>query len=118
MINFFYFFLVIENKIDWKIDRRMLNNKAYQNPLTLNPVTNASQIKIIRALMTNRKRPKVRMVTGKVKMIKMGFTNRFKTIRTAATTTAVKKLSTLMPGRIFASTTTAIALNTISMSVF
>ena len=118
MINFFYFFLVIENKIDWKMDRRILNNSAYQNPLTSNPETKASQIKMITALMTKRKSPKVKMVTGKVKMIRMGFTNKFKTISTAATTIAVKKFATLMPGKMLANTTTAIALNTISINVF
>lgn len=73
---------------------------------------------MISAFMTSKNKPKVNRVTGRVNKIKMGLTNKFKSIRTAATTIAVTKLSTSMPGKIFASTTTAIALRTILMSVF
>ncbi len=96
----------------------MLNRSAYQKPSTRNPVTSASHIKIIMALMARRKRPKVKMVTGKVKIIKIGFTNILRTISTAATTMAVRKFVTLIPGSIFDNTTTAIALRIISISVF
>ena len=118
MIKFFYFFLVIENKIDWKIDRRMLNNKAYQKPSTSKPETKASHIRMMTAFITRRKRPNVKMVTGSVNTMRIGLTNMLRTVSTAATTTAVKKPDTLIPGKIFARTTTAIALSTISTSVF
>lgn len=63
---------------------------AIQMLLTEKPGINLSASKIINALMTNKNRPKVTMVIGKVKITKMGFTNRFKTDKTAATTIAVK----------------------------
>lgn len=96
----------------------MLKNKAYQNPSTLKPLTKASHIIIISALITNKNKPKVTMVTGRVNMIRMGLTNKFNKTRTAATTTAVRKLFTLIPGKMFASTTTAMALSIISIRVF
>lgn len=99
------------------MDSKILNNRAYQKPFTSNPSTKASQIKMINALMTNKNKPNVTMVTGSVKRIRIGFTNKFNKTRTAATTTAVTKLSTVIPGKILANTTTAIALRTISTRV-
>jgi hypothetical protein len=55
-------------------------------------------MRIMMALMTKRKSPKVTMVTGSVNMINMGFTNKLRTISKAATTIAVKNPETLMPG--------------------
>ena len=109
---------MIANKIDCKKDSKILNRSAYQNPFTSKPLTKASQIKIIRALITNKNNPNVKMVTGNVKMMSKGFTNKLSRISTAATTIAVIKLSTNIPGSIFANTTTATALKTISKSVF
>jgi hypothetical protein len=76
-----------------------LNNKAYQNPETANPSIILSQIIIITALITNRKRPKVIIVTGIVNKIKTGFKNVFNKARTTATISAVEKLSTAIPGK-------------------
>lgn len=72
----------------------MLNNKAYQKPATSKPLTRASQIRTIKALITNKNKPNVSIVTGRVNKISKGFTNRLSKIKTAATTTAVKKPET------------------------
>ena len=106
------------NNTDWIIESKILKSRAYQNPSTINPLTKASQIIIIRALITNKNNPKVTMVTGSVNMIRIGFTNRFNKTRTAATTIAIRKLSTEIPGKILARMTTEIALSKISMMVF
>ncbi|WP_247653777.1 hypothetical protein [Flavobacterium sp. CS20] len=57
-------------------------------------------------------------MTGKVNITNIGLTNKLSRINSAATTVAIKKLETLIPGRILAKTTTAIALSRISTSVF
>lgn len=57
--------------------------------LTEKPSINLSANKIIKALITSKNNPKVTMVIGKVKMTKIGFTNRFKTDSTTATIIAV-----------------------------
>lgn len=44
---------------------------------------------MIKALMNKRKRPKVSMVTGSVKIINIGFTIKFSKLRTNATIMAV-----------------------------
>jgi hypothetical protein len=91
-----------EEPIDVTIDKMKLNNNAYQNPSTLNPSTILAAIRIISALITKRKKPKVKMVTGIVRMIMIGLTTAFKKDNTAATTKAVRKLfpSILTPGKI------------------
>jgi len=61
--------------------------------------------------MTNKKRPKVTIVTGKVKMVKMGFTIKFNRLSTMATRIAVVYEAILTPGSSFAKITTAKALN-------
>lgn len=57
--------------------------------LTENPSISLSAKRIINAFITSINKPKVRIVIGKVKMIKIGFTNRFKIDKTKATPTAV-----------------------------
>jgi hypothetical protein len=53
---------------------RILNKKATQNPSTLNPACKIlDAIKIIEALITNRKNPSETTVIGKVKNTKIGF---------------------------------------------
>lgn len=79
--------------------------------LTENPSINLSAKSIIKALITNRNRPKVMIVIGKVKIISIGFTNRFKMDKTRATITAVKYVSTFTPFNILARITTAIAFS-------
>lgn len=100
------------------MESKILNNKADQKPLTRNPLTSASHNNIIKALITNRNNPKVTMVTGNVKIMRIGLINKLSNIKTAATIRAVKNPETVMPGKIFASTTTAIALSISSTMVF
>ena len=80
-----------------------LNKSAYQKPSTWKPSTILAANKIINALMTNKKKPNVKMVTGMVRIIIIGFTTAFKNDNTAATTNAVKKLfpSMLTPGSMY-----------------
>lgn len=52
------------------------------------------------ALMTNKNKPKVRIVMGMVSMIRSGFKMALNNPNTAATTMAVKKLFTYTPGKI------------------
>lgn len=68
---------------------RMLNNKAVQKLETVNPLIKLSTNKMIQALITNRKSPKVTRVAGSVKKIKMGLTNMFSNPKTTATMIAV-----------------------------
>ena len=68
---------------------------------------------IITAFITSKNKPKVKMVTGKVNKIKIGFTNKFNKARTIATTIDVEKLSTETPPRKFASSVTKIAVTNI-----
>ena len=74
-----------ENKTDWNSDNNKLKSSAIQNPDTLKPGTISLANNTIQALMTNRNKPKVMMVTGSVKITKIGFTisrNKPKTIAT------------------------------------
>ena len=73
-------------KIDCEIDRIILKTNAVQNESTWKPFTNFVQIRIIAALITSKNKPSVRMVTGKVKSTKIGFTIRFSNPSTTATT--------------------------------
>ena len=95
------------------MDNKILNNKAYQKPSTRKPLIKKSQINIIKALITNKNNPNVKMVTGKVRIMSRGLINKLSKISTAATTIAVKNPDTYMPGKIFANTTTAMALSKI-----
>ena len=49
--------------------------------------------------MINKNNPSVKMVTGKVKTIRIGFTIKFKSDNTMATIIEVVKLSTFTPGK-------------------
>jgi hypothetical protein len=68
---------------------------------------------MIIALIMSRKSPKVRMVTGKVRMTRTGLTIKFSKLRTMATIMAVVYESTPTPGSIFDKITTAMALRRI-----
>ena len=72
------------------MDKRILNNIATQILVTENPSINLSANNIINALITNRNNPSVRMVIGRVRIINIGFTNKFKIDSTTATITAVR----------------------------
>ena len=67
----------------------MLNKSAVQKPDTLNPSIQLFAKSIKAALITNKNKPRVRMVTGKVRITSIGFKieNNIPTIK--ATHTAV-----------------------------
>ena len=69
-------------------DNSKLNNSAHQNPSTVTPSINLSANKMMRALITKRKRPSVMMVTGKVSMISKGFIMAFSTANIKANMSA------------------------------
>lgn len=58
---------------------------AVHIPSTAKPSISLSANKIMIALITKRNNPNVRIVTGNVKMTKIGFTKTLSTERTAAT---------------------------------
>ena len=68
----------------------MLKKKAVQNPSTRKPGTILSTSKTIKALMTKRNKPIVKMVIGIVRMIKRGLIIIFNNAKTAATLSAVR----------------------------
>ena len=76
----------------------MLNKKAVRNPDTAKPSTNLSAKRIIIALITNKNKPSVTMVAGRVKKIKSGFTKIFSKANTTETINAEKKSDTKTPG--------------------
>lgn len=88
----------------------MLKNKAVQKPSIPKPVTSLEHNIIIAAFITNRNNPSVIKVTGKVKRTRIGFTNKFSSPKTIATTTEVIKPSTVTPGIKFAISITKIAV--------
>ena len=79
-------------------ERNMLKIMAHQKPSTTNPLTHEPAIRMMKALITSRKNPKVRMVNGIVRMTISGFRKRFKKLITRATSKAVQKELTWMPG--------------------
>lgn len=83
--------------MDCSMDNRMLKRMAIQMLLTENPLINSLAINIIMALITNKNNPNVIMVIGKVKTIKIGFTNKFKIDNTIATKIAVTYESSATP---------------------
>lgn len=97
--------------MDCKIVKRILNNKAVQKLLTPKPSTNLSARRMIQALITNRNRPKVSIVAGKVNRTNKGLTKMFNNPRTAATTIAVTYPSTETPFNNLDKITTATAVN-------
>jgi hypothetical protein len=91
-----------------KKERTMLNNKAYQKPSTLNPCTKWASSKMMQALITNKKSPRVKMVAGNVSKISNGFITASSTANTNATNIAVTILlfSIATPGRMAANINT------------
>lgn len=61
------------------------------------------------ALITNRKKPRVKKVIGIVKIVKIGLTTALRNARTTATSNAETKPFTSIPGNNFAVITTATA---------
>ena len=80
--------------MDWQIERIILKIKAVQNESTLNPPTIFEHNKIINALITNKNKPSVTMVTGKVNITKIGLINTLSNPKTTATIKEVVKLAT------------------------
>lgn len=80
------------------IEINKLNNTAHQKPSTVNPGTMWLVKSISKALITKRNKPNVRIVIGKVKIIKIGFKKTFRKESTIATAKAVTKFSTWIPG--------------------
>ena len=81
-----------------KNDSKRLKITAHQKLVTWKPSIKLAANNIIIALMTKRKSPNVRMVMGKVKMTKMGFTKKLSKLSTTATIMAVNMESTPTPG--------------------
>jgi len=100
-------FFVGISRIEVVIDKIILNKSAHQNPFTTNPFINFDAIIMINALITNKKKPKVKKVMGIVKIMSKGLRSEFKIARTNATIIAVINPSTLTPGNIYAEITTA-----------
>lgn len=85
------------------IDRIILKSKAHQKLSMANPSTILLASSTINVFTTNKKRPSVINVTGKVNSINKGFTNIFSNANTRANINAVKKSVTCTPPRIWAS---------------
>ena len=73
--------------------------RAYQKFSTANPSINEAANKNSPALITSVKSPRVRIVIGRVSTTRIGFTTALRSPRITAAITAVKKLSTLIPGK-------------------
>jgi len=86
-----------------------LNNKAHQKPSTENPGIISAANKIRMALTASKNKPKVKIVIGIVRKIRIGLMVRFNNVSNAATTKAVKKSSTATPGNIYWVISTEIA---------
>ncbi|MFT7065421.1 MAG: hypothetical protein ACJAUO_000992 [Sediminicola sp.] len=75
--------------MDCRKDSKRLKRRAHHMLATSNPEIRLSAKRIIMALIINRKRPRVRMVIGRVNMTKIGFTIKFNKLKTMATIMAV-----------------------------
>jgi hypothetical protein len=82
----------------WMTDKTILNSTATQKPLTWKPFTTDEASRMISPLMTNVKRPRVRILMGRVMRIRNGFRSMFTIPRKRATHKAEKKLLTVTPG--------------------
>lgn len=80
------------------IDKTKPKNKAHQKLETKKPGTIALVSIIKSALMTKVNKPKVKMVMGKVRIIKIGLRKVFIKPKTKAATKAENILVTVTPG--------------------
>lgn len=78
----------------------ILNNRAYQNPSTVNPEIIDEARSTMNAFMTNRNKPNVNIVIGIVRMIITGLIMTLSSDMIIATKNAVRKESTATPGSI------------------
>lgn len=99
--------------MDCRNESKRLKIIAHQILFTAKPSIKESASRIIIALTNNKKIPKVKMVIGNVRIIKIGFTKKFNNPITTATTNATVKEVTVTPGRTLAKINTAAALNNI-----
>lgn len=76
------------------IDNTKLNSNAHKNPLTVNPGTIALVRRISRASITNVNNPSVRIVIGKERIIRTGFSTALIMPNTSEATSAATKLET------------------------
>jgi hypothetical protein len=107
-----------EKNIDCKKESSKLKRSAHHIPFTRKPSMSSPAINIIMALIISKKRPKVIMVTGRVRMIRMGFTIRLSRLKTIATMSALTYESTSTLGSTLAKTSTAKALRSILKTSF
>lgn len=108
----------IENNIDCNNDNSKLNSKAIQKPLTAKPSKISPAKRMINALMTNKNKPRVTIVIGNVRSMRIGFKMTFKSAKTMATIMAPVNPATSTPGRNFAKITTAMAVSKILIIKF
>ena len=83
--------------MDCKSERTILKINAVKKESTLKPPTILSHSKINIAFIKSRNKPKVNTVTGRVKRMRIGFTNTFSNPKTMATIIEVVKFSTYTP---------------------
>lgn len=101
------------------MDNNILKSIAVQILDTPKPSINLSANNIINALTTNKNKPKVRIVIGKVKIIRSGLINTFKIAKTKATINGVvRESSRETPGKNLAIMITAKAVRTNFTIVF
>ena len=84
--------------MDCKKESKRLKIMAHHILVTSKPGMKCAAIRMINAFMINKNRPKVIMVMGSVRIIKRGFTKKFKIPNTNATIIAVVGESTPTPG--------------------
>src|SRR6185369_12150149 len=80
-----------------RMEMKMLAKNAVQKLDTLKPLTRRATSKIIKALITSRKNPKVRSVSGKVSTMSSGLTMALAKPRSSADTTRDDALSNFTP---------------------
>jgi len=88
-------------------ERTMLKITAHKNPPTVNPLISWLAYQINTPFTIKEKSPSVIRLIGRVKKPIIGLMNVLITAKTTATTRAVKKLSILTFGRIYAVIATA-----------
>jgi hypothetical protein len=92
-------------------DKSRLKTMAFRNVGTKNPGIRLLVIQIMSPFITIRNKPNVRIVTGIVRIIRIGFRIRFRTERISATHNAEVKDATSTPGINHAIPITASAIN-------
>jgi hypothetical protein len=96
----------------------MLKIMAVNRLETEKPLIKWWAINTMIPFITIRKSPKVKIVTGKVRMIRIGLTIVLRRARTTATTNAVYTDETTIPGRIYPTTIIEMVLIMMRVSRF